>query len=539
MSQLDQAAALVDLGRHANALAVLATAPLEAPAFLLRAQCLLALGQPHDAEHQAREGLALDASGEWGYRLLAYALLAQQQNADAAEAAQFAVAAAPESHLSHVALSDCRRAQSLTGLALASASRAVGLAPDHPESHVALSRSLAAADQLARAEDAARTALHIAPQDEDAAAALGEVLERMFRFEEAQDVRLANVQQEAASAQSTGELADVTGSLLLFAVGANVLLPVALLRDPLLGPLEALGAAGMCWGLVGGVFLVVRWSLQRSMSPLQRRALMPYRRAQEQLFLAALSVPLLVLAAHAAWEAWRRDTSWSSVAAIAGAGVAAYWLGTHGRDRRGGWRAVGTGLSQAMREVALASRKEQRAAVKESRRLLRPVVPVDEDAEQRSPAPTYLRNASYLAHLLVVLLAPTAGAAWVFPTAPWIILPAVLLVAAVDAVVTDNAWPSIARRSRVLWQLDGHHLRVVDEGTGRRPGVGRSALRAVLRLALIPFLLPTAFSRRMDVWVAPHDRWTRTRVVRVLSQSEAERVILFTEPPSSPRVLPT
>src|SRR5215469_9683110 len=74
-----------------------------ADAHCLQAQCLLGLGQPHQAAAAARQALAAEPDSEWAHRLLAIAYLRVRHRSGAIAEAREAVRLAPKSaHALHV-----------------------------------------------------------------------------------------------------------------------------------------------------------------------------------------------------------------------------------------------------------------------------------------------------------------------------------------------------------------------------------------------------------------------------------------------------
>lgn len=506
-TDLGRAEALLDVGRPADALTLLALLPPLAAVCFLRASALYDLADYSGSSREAKQGLAEEPDNRWGLLLLAETMLARGRSKEAADTVRAALASAGPFPQGLVLLSSAQRAQQQSAAAVLSAQQAVELGPLLPVTHAALSRARHDAGDLAGAEAAARQAVALGPHDPDALSALAEHLERSFRLTEAQEVRLRAVAVSPGQAE-VDALGQVVVVALPLVLGLNAGLPLVMVAQADLTANDALPAAVLTDALVTGAYLLLRRVVQRSLTGVQRRGLRPARQLQNRMLLLSAALPFLLLLPWLSWQAVHGTIAWDSVAiglALVGALVLVAhriaplhvpridWAEVIAVLRRdSGWRAIRTRVRED-RKAHRQLREQSRGAPSED-------------------ATMYLRNARFVNHVYFPVGAALLAAVSHSNAAGWLFL---LVAVAADAVLTDLVWPRLASRYDPLWRLTRFHLRVVDARTGRAPSVGRSALRGVLRFLLCPVELPRAFRRRRETDVVLHDRLTRTRVVRL------------------------
>lgn len=503
---LAKAESLLDIGRPADALDLLATLPPLAAVSFLRSAALYELGDLAGAGREAERGLAQEPDSPWGLLVLAETLLARGRGTDAAEAARAALDSGGPSAYGLIVLSSAQRLQGVAAAAVVSALSALELAPQLPAAHAALSRARHDAGDLAGAEVAARQATALRPQDQDALACLAEHLERSYRLTEAQQVRLAAVGIRPGQDQ-VDALGQVSAAALPVVLALNVLCPLVWVAQLEGTAAESLAGTVVWVAFFSGCYLLLRRVVQRSLTGIQRRGLRPIRRRENRVLLLSAAPPVLLLLLWWTWQAVRGAGTWPTVMVgvlLAGAALLTAHRIAPLRIPRVDWGEVVGGLRRDSGWQAITARvREGRQAARLLREHSRDADPVD--------APMFLRNARFVQHFLPPLL--LAFVVGVNNTAAGVLLLPVAIVT--DAVFTDLAWPRLAARYDGVWRLARFHLRVVDARTGRPPSVGRSACRGLLRFLLCPVEAPGAFRGRRQVRRTLHDRLTKTKVVRL------------------------
>jgi tetratricopeptide (TPR) repeat protein len=164
------------------------TLAADADAAEARAQALLSLGRPAQAEALVRQALAREPDSTRLLVLLSQAFLAQQRFREAREQAEAALASDPEDFEGFSSL-----AAALTGMreyepALDAVRRARALEPMNPGIHVQEARTCIAAGKPADAVRAALRARQLAPESAEAAVALAQSLFHDGQYTEAADM---------------------------------------------------------------------------------------------------------------------------------------------------------------------------------------------------------------------------------------------------------------------------------------------------------------------------------------------------------------
>lgn len=167
---LDRARVLADGERWDDALVTLrqhlTSAPDDAQALRLVAQCELGLQRPAPARRAAERSLAVDPDSEWGHRLLAIALRRDARYEEARRAIEEAIRLAPDSwrgYRERAEIDICD--EFVSSRTWADARRAVELAPDEPIAQQTLGRLALVQKQNRVAVRAFREALRLDPQD--------------------------------------------------------------------------------------------------------------------------------------------------------------------------------------------------------------------------------------------------------------------------------------------------------------------------------------------------------------------------------------
>lgn len=164
------AEALIDLGRPAEALAVLARAAALDPDAMrphaLRASSLIALERYDEAAQAATDAITRAPEDSDAHRLLSFAQLRTGNDKPARETALQAVALDPEEALNYVMLAEALQATRDEAGALAAARHATELEPHSWYGHDLEGRLLLDHDEPRRAEQAFRRALAIDPEND-------------------------------------------------------------------------------------------------------------------------------------------------------------------------------------------------------------------------------------------------------------------------------------------------------------------------------------------------------------------------------------
>ncbi|GAA0634363.1 hypothetical protein GCM10010174_64880 [Kutzneria viridogrisea] len=210
----ERAQALIDLGRHEQAVQVLIEhlggQPYDVQALNLLALAHLKSGNNHAALEAANSSAALTPDHEWPHRLRSVALAALGAGPDALAAAELAVSLAP-----HVSLTHANLATVLTTLgrpqdALAPANTAIGLAPNVADRHVQLARISLALKDLATARAAAQRAVQLEPDNAEAVRALAATDLSSGKLRSATELLLGAVRMDPRQLAS-GAALDVVG----------------------------------------------------------------------------------------------------------------------------------------------------------------------------------------------------------------------------------------------------------------------------------------------------------------------------------------
>jgi Flp pilus assembly protein TadD len=184
-----QAEALIDLGRPADALAVLARASALDPDAMrphaLRASSLIALDRYDEAQEAATAAIARAPEDSDAHRLLAYAQLRSGSERPARATALRAVALDPEEALNYVVLAEALQATRDEAGALAAARHAIELEPDSWYGHDLEGRLLLGHEDASGAESAFRRALALHPESDTVLNNLSLALAIQGRREEA------------------------------------------------------------------------------------------------------------------------------------------------------------------------------------------------------------------------------------------------------------------------------------------------------------------------------------------------------------------
>lgn len=164
------AEALIDLGRPAEALAVLARASALDPDAMrphaLRASSLIALERYDEAREAATAAITRAPEDSDAHRLLSLAQLRTGMQKPAMQTALQAVALDPDEALNYVMLAETLQATRDEAGALAAARHAIELEPHGWYGHDLEGRMLLDHDEPARAEQAFRRALALDPENE-------------------------------------------------------------------------------------------------------------------------------------------------------------------------------------------------------------------------------------------------------------------------------------------------------------------------------------------------------------------------------------
>lgn len=164
-----QAQALMDLGRHQEAVPMLQRAiagwPDDPAPRCLLALCLLEVGQAKDAEAMARSAIGLAPDAEWPHRVRSIALRAMRKRRDSLAEAREAVRLAPTQALPLVALGLAQLDNRKFDEATRSAEAAVRLSPETVEGHALLADIAFVRRRWRDAEPLYRQALAIEPNN--------------------------------------------------------------------------------------------------------------------------------------------------------------------------------------------------------------------------------------------------------------------------------------------------------------------------------------------------------------------------------------
>ena len=152
---------------------------------ITRATTLMQLGRHAEAEAVLREALSQDMEDAFIWQFLAQVLLAQKKYRQAEDAARQAVKYEPEEDSSHFVLAKVLVETGDSGGALKACQESIRLAPEDAQNHALLSSIHWAASRYQDCVDAARQALHFDADNETAKFFLGLALSRLGKHAEA------------------------------------------------------------------------------------------------------------------------------------------------------------------------------------------------------------------------------------------------------------------------------------------------------------------------------------------------------------------
>lgn len=491
---LDRASALLDLGRPQDALVALAQAGEDAgtgPGQCLRALAHLRLGELREAAEAAAAARAVAPAQEWGFRLGAIAALRAGELRRAVGLAQEAVALAPWEELTHQVAAVALLHSGDVGAARGHTEEMLRLAPDTALSHQTYGRVLLAEGRSAEAENALRTALELDPQDAESMSLLATATAAQGRAEEASELRLAAVRAAPQEPRHRADLLRRGGSVV--AGGAVLAGKAGLLTKLVAFNVFLRGAGGLGWGLLWLVAPLYALSFAtsrrrrarhgRTLPPAVWEGLRPTRRNRDLLWLA-VPAALLVVVLLPVLAATR------SARALTGIVVAALVVALCWRLRAGDARQVTLAtLREDVRRTGRVVWERQRLAAERAH--AEPVGWVRGD----DPTPRDRWVPAFVLLFVVLGLGNLVGlhVGRYYPVA----LAAVVLVA---GALLDG-------RQRTV---RGHPVRVALVGSTRRAGRGRLAVRALLRVVLLPVVVLHALAggRRLA-----HDRLTGCELI--------------------------
>jgi Flp pilus assembly protein TadD len=166
-TDLGRAAAMIDLGRFADAVRMLgplvAAEPDSRRAWCLLSRAQLGAGDSAAAVAAAHRASALDPADDWPYRLASTALIGLKRPEDAVRAAMQARDLAPHFWRSHVCLAQAAAAAGQQEVAGAACAEAMALAPDEPDVQVTAGKVALGNGDLAVARARQHAALAIDP----------------------------------------------------------------------------------------------------------------------------------------------------------------------------------------------------------------------------------------------------------------------------------------------------------------------------------------------------------------------------------------
>jgi tetratricopeptide (TPR) repeat protein len=259
---LERAGQLIELGRFAEALAVVGSAVAEpataADAHLLRARCLLALRRSAEAIREAELGVSLDPARGSGHAILGFARLDQKQTRRALKCAREAARLDPLSVQAQYLIALCYLTFGVgyRGKARAAGQHALRLDPQLPLAYETAARAEAASGRRHRAAAVRyyRAGLALDPTDPDLALGLGDVLRRSRKHQQAGEVYVAAGVLDPTDPRARHRLARLAapGAVGLGAAG-KLALAMNTVRVPGLvqGHVLAVGAAAVAATAVG------------------------------------------------------------------------------------------------------------------------------------------------------------------------------------------------------------------------------------------------------------------------------------------------
>lgn len=294
---LEQAEALLDVGRPAQAGDVLArhlaTAPDDAYALCLLSRARLGTGATADALEVALRAVALAPDAEWPHRLASIALLHTGQVSEAVRAAREAVRLEPDDWRTHVQLARAlcaptplSPARPATAPAMPPAQEAwgeavlaVSLAPLEPRTHLAVGDVARAGGHYAMAEQAYRRTLELDPGNAvalNALASAGEAQGRLIAAAGGFAAAAAADPREAAPAHNLVAIGWELARRLPLSMAVLAFLTLGTIGDPNrigegLAPAAGVPLVATATGGLLVVWLLIVRRLPRSMRPVLRR----------------------------------------------------------------------------------------------------------------------------------------------------------------------------------------------------------------------------------------------------------------------------
>lgn len=188
-SETAQAKALIDLGRHGDAIPLLhrsiGRTPDDPVPRCLLALCLLNLQRSTEAEAMARSAIAVAPNAEWPHRIRSLTLRAMRKRKEALDEAQQAVRLEPELAVAHAVLGMMQLANRKFDEATRSAEDVIRLGPELVEGHALLADIALARHRWRDAETLYHRALAIEPDNWALMNNLGLALKRLGRRREA------------------------------------------------------------------------------------------------------------------------------------------------------------------------------------------------------------------------------------------------------------------------------------------------------------------------------------------------------------------
>ena len=498
-----RASTLLELGRPAEALDALAGLGDEgasAHAHCLRAQAYLLLRRHPEATASAMQARALAPSGEWGYRLGSIAAIREGRLREAMSLADEAVRLAPHTELTHHVSSLANMQIGNLPVARQRSEEMLRLAPSNPLSHQTLGRVLFMQGQLPAAEAALRQALALKPQDAETMSLLASVTARQGRGDEADSLRLSAVRADPQNTRRQRSLlrrggTATTGGLLFagklgffkFIVALNA---VRIFGAQGSGSIAASLVAVVCLVAVFVVTRVRRHRRGRALPPLVWEGLRPARRNSDLLWLAwpaafvAVASVLGIVGALVNGGSVAVPVCWLAGAFVV---LALCWRLRQGEARKMSLRDLPRGVVRTVRflvEGQRARRGRGSAGIVWVR---------DESATpQRWPRALLFLGVD-------VVVAASVGARY-GPGAFWLVM---LGTATVLGAGLDGA----DRVHRVSCS------RVVRRGTTQRASRWQLAVRAALRLALLPVIVVEGIFVEGEAHRFVHDRLTGTEYI--------------------------
>ncbi len=176
-----RAAALTNIGRFAEALAILGREPESYGVSCYLAHSYHGLGELDRALAAAERGVGQDPDDEWGHRLRAVVLAKQGRKKEALAAAERAVACAPHGIAALWTLVDMQLANGMVGEARLNARRMIELAPQNAASFASNGRVAFAENEWVQAEHCFRQALARDPDSHEYINNIGLALLRQGR----------------------------------------------------------------------------------------------------------------------------------------------------------------------------------------------------------------------------------------------------------------------------------------------------------------------------------------------------------------------